>query len=232
MSLEKIVMSSAGLEASVDNYDEFDLDINPDNLGEQLVQKNNLKGTIKEYRLYASRYLLLSFRKTSKRSQQISYPASLACLDPEPEHNRTLVWKWLLTALLIGILACLSFYLADSQADHSIYYIVAGSMTLTASIICLLIFIYLMRDEYIFRGRYGKVRLFLIENNKPDKETFEVFFSNLQQQIHNAQKNIPVSDSLVSELKMCRYLRDHQIINEETYNTARTAIFRHEQYKA
>lgn len=109
---------------------------------------------------------------------------------------------------------------------------VAGSITLTASIICLLIFIYLVRDEYIFKSRYGNARLFLIENKKPTKETFDHFFTILKQSIDKAQKHMSVSDSLVDELKMCRHLRDKGIIDDETYTTARTAIFRHEQYKA
>jgi hypothetical protein len=232
MAHEEIIISGAGVEAPTDNYEEFDQAINSDKLGGKLVQKNTLKGTVREYQLYASIYLLLSFYKKKKRSQGISYRVNLTCLNSEPEHNRIFIWEWLFVALGTGALAGLSLYLAKSQAVKLIYCMVAGSITLTASLICLLIFIYLMRDEYIFKSRYGNARLFLIENKKPTKETFNHFFTILKQNIDKAQKHMSVSGSLVDELKMCRYLRDKGIIDDETYTTARTAIFRHEQYKA
>lgn len=229
---EEIIISGAVFDAPTDNYEELDQVIDSDKLGGKLVQKNTLKGTVREYQLYASRYLLLGFYKNKKKSREISYRANLACLNSEPEHNRIFVWEWLFAALGTGALAGLSLYLAKSQAVKLIYCMVAGSITLTASLICLLIFIYLMRDEYIFKSRYGNARLFLIENKKPTKETFNHFFRTLKQSINKAQKHMSVSDSLVGELKMCRHLRDNFIIDDETYTTVRTEIFKHEQYKA
>lgn len=231
MSHEKIILSSEGLDATAENYDEFDLEINHEDHGDKLVQKNILKGTISEYQLHAARYLLLKFHKKNDRSGGISFRTSLACLSPEPEHNRVVVWKWLYFAVFIGTLAALSFYLAETQVTYTIYLLVAGAITSTISIICLLVFVYLMRDEYIFCSRHGNATLFVIENRKPDKETFDHFFTNLKQHIEKAQQNIPISDSLVIELKMCRYLRDKQVLNEESYTGARTEIFKNEQYK-
>jgi hypothetical protein len=231
MSHEKIVISSAGLDTTADNYDEFDIEINPEDLGDKLVQTNILKGTISEYQLHPPGFLLLKSHKKNDRSGGASYRVSLAYLDPEPVHNRVVIWKWLYFALFIAVLAGLSFYLAQTQATDTIYFLVAGSIASTTSVIFLLIFVYLIRDEYIFRSRYGNARIFKIENRKPDKETFDHFFSNLNHFIHKAQHHISVSDRLVSELKMCRYLRDKNILNEETYTRARTAIFKHEQYK-
>jgi hypothetical protein len=232
MAHEKIILSSAGLDTTVDNYEEFDLEINSDKLGDRLVQKNKLKGTVREYQLYASRYLLLNFHKNNNKSRERSCRINLACLSPEPEHNRIFVWKWLNIALIATVLAGLSIYQANFQTANSLYFMIAGTIMFTISIICLLMFVYLMRDEYIFRSRFGKAILFLIENKKPGKESFQCFFRNLKQNIHLAQKHISVSDSLISELKMCRYLRDKRIIDDEAYTTARTAIFEHEQYKA
>jgi len=88
-----------------------------------------------------------------------------------------------------------------------------------------------MRNEYIFKSHFGGARLFLIENKKPDQKKFDSFFISLQQAIYKSKARISVSDRLVGELKMCRRLRDEGIIDDKTYTVARTAIFKHEQYK-
>ena len=74
--------------------------------------------------------------------------------------------------------------------------------------------------------------IFLIENKKPSQQAFDSYFISLQQSIDKAQASISVSDRLVGELKMCRRLRDEGIIDDEAYTIARTAIFKHEQYKS
>ncbi len=89
-----------------------------------------------------------------------------------------------------------------------------------------------MRNEFIFKSHFGNARLFLIENKKPDHASFEKFFMKLQQSIVKSKKNISVSDRLLGELKMCRRLRDEGVIDDESYTIARTAIFKHEQYKS
>jgi hypothetical protein len=109
---------------------------------------------------------------------------------------------------------------------------IAGSITIAATLIFSLIFVYLMRDEFIFKSRYGDARLFLLENKKPSQQEFDRYFISLQQTIDRAQSNISIPDRLVGELKMCRRLRDEGIIDDETYTTARTAVFKHERYKS
>ena len=126
----------------------------------------------------------------------------------------------------------MSFYLGFSETVEPVYTLVAGTVTATASLIFALIFVYLMRDEFIFKSRYGSAKLFLMENKKPSQQEFDRYFISLQQAIERAQSKIPVSDRLVDELKMCRRLRDEGIIDDETYTIARTAIFKHEQYKS
>lgn len=88
---EEIIISGAVFDAPTDNYEEFDQAIDFDKLGDKLVQKNTLKGTVREYQLYASRYLLLGSYKNKKGSQKISYRANMACLNSEPEHNRVFI---------------------------------------------------------------------------------------------------------------------------------------------
>jgi len=228
---DEVILANAELEVPVDNYEEFDQEIDPNKFGDQLIQTNTLKGSQREYQAYADRYLLLKFIE-KKHAKVKNFRVNLACLSSEPEHNKVVVWKWLFGALGAGALAGLCLYLGISETVRLEYCLLAGTITFTAALICTLIFIYLMRDEYIFKSRYGNARLFLIENKKPSQQKFDQFFIMLQQSIDNAQTNMPVSDRLVGELKMCRRLRDEGIIDDETYTIARTAIFKHDQYKS
>lgn len=229
--VEEVIIGSAVYDVPADNYEEFDQEIDPTKLGEKLVQNNTLKGTRRQYQLYGANYLLLNL-KEKERAREKQFCVNLAWLSSEPEHNKVIVWKWLYAALGAAALASLFIFLSESEILAPIYGTIAGSITIAATLICALIFVYLMRDEFIFKSRYGDARLFLLENKKPSQQEFDRYFINLQQAIERAQSGISVPERLVGELKMCRRLRDEGIIDDETYINTRTAVFKHEQYKS
>ena len=229
--VEEVIIGSAVYDVPADNYEEFDQEIDPTKLGEKLVQNNTLKGTRRQYQLYGANYLLLNL-KEKERAREKQFCVNLAWLSSEPEHNKVIVWKWLYAALGAAALASLFIFLSESEILAPIYGTIAGSITIAATLICALIFVYLMRDEFIFKSRYGDARLFLLENKKPSQQEFDRYFINLQQAIERAQSDISVPERLVGELKMCRRLRDEGIIDDETYINTRTAVFKHEQYKS
>ena len=228
--VEEVIIADTAFDVPSDNYDEFDQDINPAKLGARLVQTNTLKGTIRQYQFYAPRYLLLSFVEKKKANAK-KFRLDLASLQAEPDHNKIIVWKWLYGAFAAASLLGLCVYLALTEAVKQDYCIIAGTIALTTLLICILFFIYCMRDEYIFKSHFGNARLFLIENKKPDQQAFDSFFIHLQQAIDKTQAALSVADRLVGELKMCRRLRDEGIIDDNCYTIVRTAIFKHEQYK-
>jgi len=229
--VEEVIIGSAVYDVPADNYEEFDQEIDPAKLGEKLVQTNTLKGTRRQYQLYAANYLLLNFTE-KERAKEKQFCVNLAWLTSEPDRNKVIVWKWLYAALGATALAALFVYLGISETVAPVYCMIASIISIAATLICTLIFVYLMRDEFIFKSRYGDARLFLIDNKKPSQQEFDRYFISLQQAIDIAQANIPVSERLVGELKMCRRLRDEGIIDDEAYTIARTAIFKHEQYKS
>lgn len=229
--VEEVIIGSAVYDVPADNYEEFDQEIDPAKLGEKLVQTNTLKGTRRQYQLYDSSYLLLNFNE-KKRAKEKQFLVNLAWLTSEPEHNKVIVWKWLYAAMGAAAMAALFIYLVVAEILAPEYGMIAISITIAATLIFALIFLYLMRDEYIFKSRYGGARLFLIENRKPSQQEFDRYFINLQQAIDRAQSNISVPDRLVGELKLCRRLRDEGIIDDESYTAARSAVFKHEQYRS
>ncbi len=226
---EEVIIVSAAFDVPTDNYEEFDQEIDPAKLGEKLLQSNALKGTTREYQLYADKHLLLDF--TEKKNQK-KIRINLAWLTSEAEHHKVIVWKWLFAALAAGLVAAIFLYLALAETINVEYSIIGGTISLTATIILTLIFVYYMRNEFIFKSRYGNAKLFLIENKKPTQQSFDHFFIHLQQRIDKAQTHMSVSERLVGELKMCRRLRDEGVIDDEAYTIARTAIFKHKQYKS
>lgn len=227
---EEVIIANAVLGGHTDNYEEFDQDIDPEKLGKKLIQTNILKGTVRKYQLYAARHLLLDFVE-KKNAAKKQFRVDLAWLSSEPEHHKIVIWKWLYRALAAGALAGLFLIFAMTEIIEIKYCIGAGTIALTTGLILFLIFIYQMRDEYIFKSYFGNAKLFLIENKKPAQQEFDSYFVNLQQTIDRAQANISVADRLLGELKMCRRLKDEGIIDDKTYTDARTAIFKHEQYK-
>lgn len=227
----EVSIANAMLDVPLDNYEEFDQEIDPAKLGEELIQTNTLKGSCRKYQLYTPSYLLLNFTE-KKRAKEKKFHVNLAWLSSEPEHNKVIVWKWLYWAFAAFAISGLSLYLGISETVKPAYCLVAGTITVTAALICFLIFVYLIRNEFIFKSHYGNARLFLIENKSPSQQEFDHYFIKLQQAIDKAQTQISVSDRLVGELKMCRRLKDEGIINDEAYTIARTAIFKHHQYKS
>jgi hypothetical protein len=227
-SEDEVIISGIPLDVPSDNYEEFDQEIDPAKLGNKLVQKNTLKGTEREFQPYSDTHLLLKVK--SKHKQQ-DYRVNLAWLSSQPRHNKVIIWKWLYAALGAAALTGLFIFLAVQGTLKLEYSLVAGTVSLTASLILILIFIYKLQDEFTFTSNFGKIDLFLFENKKPSQQEFDGFFINLQQGIERAKKNIPVTDRLVGELKMCRRLRDEGIIDDEAYTVARTSIFKHKQYQ-
>ena len=225
----EVIISGIPLDVPSDNYEEFDQEIDQAKLGNKLVQQNTLKGTEREFQPYSDTHLLLDVKKKKKQQH---YRVNLAWLSPQPRHNRVIEWKWLYAALGAAAVTGLFIFLAVQDILKLEYSAVAGTVSLTASLILSLIFIYKMQDEFIFTSNFGKIDMFLIENKKPSQDEFDSFFINLQQGIERAKKNIPVTDRLVGELQMCRRLRDEGIIDDGTYTVARTAIFKHKQYQA
>lgn len=224
-----VIMEGAMFDLPTDNYEEFEQHIEPSRLGKKLVYKNSLKGTSREYQFYAAQDLLLNFVEKKKAKK---FRINLAWLSPEPVHNKIIEWQWLYYALATFALSGLCLYLGIAQIIKLEYCAGAGAILLTAACISTLIFIYLMRDEFIFRSNFGGTELFLIENNKPNPAEFNDFFANLQNTIQRGQENISIPDKLVGELKMCRRLKDEGVISDAQYTAARTVIFKHKQYKA
>jgi len=228
---EEVVISDVNLDVPSDNYEEFDQQIDPAQLGDRLVQNNSLKGSRRVFQFYRNRYLLLDILENKKAGAR-KFHLNLAWLSAEPEHNKVVTWKWLIASVTAFVATALFFFLAYAEILPLLYGLAGGVLSLSGALIFALIFVYLKRDEFVFYSHYSRTRLFLLENGRPSQAEFDRFFVQLQQRIEKAQADISVSQRLVGELKMCRRLKDEAIITEAEYTRARGIIFKHKQYKA
>lgn len=227
---DEVIIAGAAYDVPADNYEEFDQKIDAKKLGDTLLQRNTMKGTVREFQFYSDSYLLLSIvnRKNAKAKK---FRVNLDCLSSEPIQQKIIIWQGLFAALLAAALSGLFIFFAVNETIKPIYSIVAGTVSFTTALIFSLIFIYQMRNECIFTSQFGAASLFLIENKKPSQETFDNFFIKLQQAIDKSKTKTSVSEQLIAELKMCRRLRDEGFIDDKAYTLARTRIFKHQQYK-
>jgi hypothetical protein len=217
---------------NADNYEEFNEHVDPAKLGSHFTQINTLKGSIRKFQYYGPDRLLLNVIK-DKHNHDRKFQVNLACLSTDMEHVKSFPRKWLYSALSSLLLTVACLILAyNILSIEPLYLATAGLISFTGTLVFALLFVYHYQDEYIIKSRFGNINLFVVENRKPSPEVFRQFFNGLQQRITAAHAESPVSDSLVNELKMCRRLRDQNILDEESYTRARTAVFRHEQYKA
>jgi len=231
MASEEVIIYDTFFDAAGDNYEEFDQQLDERKLGDKLVQINKLKGTVREYQFYSDDHLLLKCT-TNKNTVPKKFRVNLAWISSEPMHHKVIVWKWLYAFLASGTLAALCVFLTINGSLTLTIGAIASTILISTTLILALVFIYHMHDEYIFKSCFGGSQLFLIENKKPKQSDFDLFFINLQQLIDKSQNKLSVAERLVGELKMCRRLRDEDIIDDKAYTTSRTAIFKHKQYKA
>jgi len=227
---QEVIITGTLFDVHADNYEEFDQEINPEKLGALFKQNNTLKGTTRSFQLYSKSHLIISVTKKNRKKIK-SFWVNLACLSPQPEHIKIRPWKWLYLAVATMVIAGVSLYASNIGLLSTEYSYIATIICAASSSIFLLIFLYAMRDEYIFKSCFGGARLFLTENKKPDQQHYEHFHQAMQKIINNAQEQQTITERLVAEMKMCRRLRDEGILNDDTYTAVRSTIFAHDQYK-
>jgi hypothetical protein len=93
---------------------------------------------------------------------------------------------------------------------------------------------YLSHDTVYFRSQFGKIKLFELANNNPDKDSFHSFVNQIVVHINKskAAKEMNQSQLLASELKELRRLKDENIVPYDSYEKAKVLIFKHEAFKA
>jgi len=226
------VMSSAADQVimSADNYEDFDSRLDPGQLRPGFIQENWLRGSFHKYEIYRQKYLFQTVKRY--RDKEYShYRINLAWLDPKPEIVQIIAWKWVSTALATAIWALVLFYLAyftDLKVDHVES---AAILMSTITVISLCLFFYSNENKLVFNSYLSNVPLIEIDNNRPGQAEFDAFVHDVRSGIYAGWQNKDIQQMLVGEIRELRRLRDAGVLSEETYLTARTAIFNHREYQ-
>ena len=168
-----------------------------------------------------------------KHRRKYKFRLNLAYLDPRPFHLRHIVWKWLYGSLSLWLLAAVFIFMGWLDSSSIISMGILTSI-LVAAAMTLLAFFYLSHDTVYFRSQFGKIRLFELANNNPDKDKFRSFVNQIVVQINKSKvaKEMNQSQLLASELKELRRLKDENIVPDDSYEKAKVLIFKHEAFKA
>ena len=168
-----------------------------------------------------------------KHRRKYKFRLNLAHLDPRPFRLRHIVWKWLYASLALWCGATV-FVIAGWFDTSSVVSMGIFTGAIVAALLTLLIFFYLSHDTVYFRSQFGKIRLFELANNNPDKDSFRDFVNKIVVQINKskAAKGMNQSQLLAAELKELRRLKDENIVPDESYEKAKQLIFKHEAFKS
>ena len=168
-----------------------------------------------------------------KHRRKYKFRLNLAYLDPRPFRLRHIVWKWLYASLALWCGAVV-FVVAGWFDSSSVVSLGIFTGVIVAALLTLLTFFYLSHDTVYFRSQFGKIRLFELANNNPDKDHFREFVNKIVVQINKSKdaKGMNQSQLLAAELKELRRLKDENIVPDVSYVKAKQLIFKHEAFKS
>ena len=195
----------------------------------ELEQSHKLRGMYRKLTIFNDVHCYQAIK--IKHRRKYKFRLNLAHLDPRPFHLRHIVWKWLYASLALwccaAIIVIAGWFDSSSVMSMGIF---AG--VIVGALLTLLIFFYLSHDTVYFRSQFGKIRLFELANNNPDKDEFREFINKIVVQINKskAAKGMNQSQLLAAELKELRRLKDECIVPEESYEKAKRLIFKHEAF--
>jgi hypothetical protein len=197
----------------------------------EFEQSNKLRGMYRKLTIFNNEHCYQSIK--NKHRRKYKFRLNLAFLDPRPFRLRNIDWKWLGVSLVLWVAAAVlvigGWFDAASVTSLGIF-----TGVIVAALLTLLLFFYLSHDTVYFRSQFGKIRLFELANNNPDRDEFRKFINQIVVQINKskAAKGMNQSQLLAAELKELRRLKNEDIVPEESYEKAKRLIFKHSAFKA
>jgi hypothetical protein len=197
----------------------------------EFEQSHKLQGMLRQLSVFNDSQCYQSIK--NKHRRKYKFRLDLAYLDPRPFRLRNIVWNWLYASLALWVFAGV-FVFAGWFDRSSVTSLGIFTGIIVIALLTLLAFFYLSHDTVYFRSQFGKIRLFELANNNPDREIFRDFVNRIVVQINKskAAKNMNQSQLLAAELKELRRLKDENIVPEDSYEKAKLQIFKHEAFKA
>ena len=207
-----------------------DSHIQQENINLEYVQDQRFKGIKRNFVIFNEVQLYYSM-KSFRKKENVRHRLNLSYVNQKPERIQTVSWRWLSTAFAALVWSMLLVYVGYFTQFKQEYIVVVGVLLGAFSAISMMIFYYRTQDKLVFSSFAGDVPLFEVGNMKPGNQAFEQFIKTLDAHIEKGQNRKTMHQRLSGELSDLRRIRDEGMIDNETYENARTRIFQHEAYQ-
>jgi len=191
----------------------------------EIQQNSKLHNIQRQVKIYHS-HVIQIVEKSNKRTR--SYLLNLALLNDKPVHVRRLQPKYLLVALLLGILAVTTGYLKSKGlsffTSNYVYTVIA--LLATGAFIAIIMALSSYKNVWVFSTARGRIPLIALYHCKPDKAQFNKFITAMMEEILLAKRDlhIPSSQLVPLEVGEHRRLSDEGILNSTQYDVAKQNI--------
>jgi signal transduction histidine kinase len=191
----------------------------------QLAQVQKWKHISIGSRILDNRFLYV--KKYFKR-KTTAYWVNLLFLDPVPQQERQIDWRWAVAAFALLALSS-SLVVVEYSFDLSAKFAYFNSISVllaTASIVSILALIYTARNSVFFTTLHGRTPVVSFINNQPSKDVFQAYVKTLglcieKVQTQNARNS---TNRLANELAEHRRLKKEKIISAQEYEEAKNRI--------
>lgn len=191
----------------------------------RLVQLSRFTGT-REYAIAEGKELRI--RIQGKFKQQ-NIAISLLALGEKSSYHIHFVWRWLVLAVLSGLLLG-GYFLADSIYGFttSLYNFAVVALTGVLILLGLVLFVINISRKRVFYARNSHIALFDILVNNPHAREYRIFLADLQGYITKAREfwSLKPEQQLAGELRMIRRLVSEGVLEQAQYDLAKERLFR------
>lgn len=190
-----------------------------------LVQVQKWKHFSQGSRILDNRFLFVKKFQSQKTS---AYWVNLLFVDPQPQRERRINWRWGLAALIFLALTVSlwvvesSFHISEKLSYINSAIVILGTMVM----MCILAIIYTAKNNVMFITRTGRVPVASFLYNNPSKGIFREYIKSIKmctEAVHAKHAN-KSTYSLANELAEHRRLKDEKIITDRDYEQAKNRI--------
>lgn len=209
---------------------EDDVNIQQENINLEYVQDQKFKGIKRSFVIFSEVQLFYSM-KSFRKKDNVQHRFNLSHINKKPVRVQIVSWNWLSTAFAALVWSLLLIYIGYFTQFKADYIVAVGILLGAFSAIAMMIFYYRTQDKLVFSSFAGEVPLFEVGKMKAGNQQFEQFMHALDQHIQKGYNRKSMHQRLSGELIDLRRIRDEGMIDNQTYEKARSKIFQHEVYQ-
>ena len=194
----------------------------------RILQEKKHHGKRKEFYILDGKFLGV---KNVDRKSQKKYWANLLFVDPELRHERTVTWPYIYLALILSffgsILLMIDIY--SNLFPKSAITLSAIVLLFTGASVFVVLTFYYSNNMLILYSQHGKIAIAEFFYGNPSKKELGRFIDELESRIEAVKSDCRYTKAqlLPAEVAEYRRLYSEGIISENSYESAKMALFSH-----